>query len=345
MDLARGPHTVAFRASRDDDTHARGDVLLSIGHVHVTWQGYERRDHRTIIWRSFRDRPLSIEVARLTPHHRCVKRPTRLEAFSTHRPTTARESMEQRLAALVVVCVASVAITTGASGPDPAIRTVLQVFEDHGEQTIDVFLMRLRTAPLDAEGRVKVLASLRHTDEVNPTRSQREKIDAAGRILDYSGRAGAIRVMPVALDLALVGLYYRTVILTSTQALDLLNAEEFTAAVAHEVAHDYDWNDYWTARKQHDAGRMRQLELRSDGIAVLTLARVGMDPERLVSAVEKVNRYNRMRDAAIRQDLGGAVVTTHDRYVPLNQRVAFIRAVARIPWADGRSTAVAQARH
>ena len=69
---------------------------------------------------------------------------------------------------------------------------------------------------------------------------------------------------------------------------------------------------------------MRQLELRSDGIAVLTLRRLGLDPERLVSAVQKVTRYNERRHATERAEA----------YVSLQKRVQFIRAVAGLAWAE-----------
>jgi hypothetical protein len=120
-----------------------------------------------------------------------------------------------------------------ASDPDPVIQKVFHAFEDHGHQTIDAFIMSLRPAPLDPADRSQVLVTL-PKDDVHPSRSQIEKIAAAERVLDYSGRKGAIAVRPIIVDAAFVGLYFRTVVLTSTRTLDLLNAEEFAALVAHE---------------------------------------------------------------------------------------------------------------
>jgi hypothetical protein len=79
---------------------------------------------------------------------------------------------------------------------------------------------------------------------------------------------------------------------------------------------------------------MRELELWSDGIAVLTLERVGIDAERLASAVEKQTHYNQVQDAVVRAATPARVQTAADRYVPLRQRVAFIWAIARLRWAD-----------
>jgi hypothetical protein len=98
--------------------------------------------------------------------------------------------------------------------------------------------MSLRPAPLDPADRCQVLVTLPN-DDVRFSRSQIEKIAAAERILDYSGRKGAIAARPIIVDAASVVLYFRTVVLASTRTLDILNAEEFAALVAHEVGHDY----------------------------------------------------------------------------------------------------------
>ena len=62
---------------------------------------------------------------------------------------------------------------------------------------------------------------------------------------------------------------------------------------------------------------MRELELRCDGIAVLTLRRLGLDPEWLVSAAKKMTRYNEWRGAT----------ASASNYSTLTERVSFIRAV------------------
>jgi Zn-dependent protease with chaperone function len=158
----------------------------------------------------------------------------------------------------------------------------------------------------------------------------------ADRVLDYSARTGVISIRPIWLDQAFVGLYFRTVVLASTLTLDLLTGEEFAALVAHEIGHDCRWNDYWAALNARDSARMRELELWADAIAVLTLERIGIDPERLVSAVTKQTEHNRLQRAVADPD--AVSQTSVDRYVPLDQRVAFIRAIAGIRWAAPPST-------
>ena len=104
----------------------------------------------------------------------------------------------------------------------------------------------------------------------------------------------------------------------------MVSKGEFVALVAHEVGHDYDWEAYFSAMLTQSHVHMQHLELRADAIAVLTLRRIGGDPEDLVSAVRNVTYYNLRRNA----------VESAGDYVPLTQRIAFIRAVAKLQWAD-----------
>ena len=53
--------------------------------------------------------------------------------------------------------------------------------------------------------------------------------------------------------------------------------EEFAALVAHEIGHEYVWLEYRQAEQRHDHARIRELELRCDGVAVLTIRRLGLD--------------------------------------------------------------------
>ncbi len=147
---------------------------------------------------------------------------------------------------------------------------------------------------------------------------------AAERVLATGARGGIIQIRIVDLELATVGLYFRTVILASERALTLVTGDEFAALVAHELAHDCAWDAYWTAMQTHDRDRMRELELRADAMAVLTLKQSGIGPEHLISAVQKLTWYNEWH----RADANAA------DYPPLSARVAFIREVAALRWAD-----------
>jgi Zn-dependent protease with chaperone function len=238
--------------------------------------------------------------------------------------------MGQRLAAFTLL---SLSVTVLAWPADHGVKTpmakaTLAFFESHTSETPDALLAHIRPDPLDPASRAQVVASL-PKDELQPTQSELEKIEAASRILDYSARNGAITLRVIDLDYAFIGLYYRTVILVSRPQLAILNADEFAALVAHEVGHDYDWNAYWTAIQGKDHARRRELELRADGLAVVTLRGMGLDPERLVTAVQRTMLHNRGKDPVNQED-----------YVSLDERVAFIRAIAHMSWPGSSPTAV-----
>ncbi len=256
--------------------------------------------------------------------------------------------MGQRLAALVAALAVGVGFSLpawAAAAQSKGERTSLKAlafFEGHSDETIDAFLMRLRPDPLDEASRAKVMASLPKEGEAHPSRKDAVKLSAAQRILDYSARPGAVTIKVVDLDSAFVGLYYRTVVLVSGKALSLLAADELAALVAHEMGHDDDWNEYWTAMQAHDSETMRELELKADGLGVLTLEHLGISPEGLASAVQKIMRYNEWRDrSAGATPQNGMAPSNGDRYVSLEDRLAFIHAVALVRWADWPSTMVA----
>jgi len=255
--------------------------------------------------------------------------------------------MGQRLAALVAALAVGFGFSLPARAADQSdgertSRKALAFFEGHSDETIDAFLMRLRPDPLDEASRAKVIASLPSEGEVHPSRKDGEKLSAAQRILDYSARTGAVTIRVVDMDSAFVGLYYRTVVLVSAKASSLLAADELAALVAHEVGHDGDWNEYSRAMQAHDSEKMRELELKADGLGVLILEHLGISPERLVSAVQKMMRYNDWRDrSAGATPQAGLAPGTGDRYASLDDRLAFIRAVAQIRWADWPPTMTA----
>jgi hypothetical protein len=99
----------------------------------------------------------------------------------------------------------------------------------------------------------------------------------------------------IAVPQAFVGLYARSVVLLSEQALNLLTSGELQALVAHEIGHEYVWQEYEAASADKDYSRLQQLELYCDGVAIITLQQIGADPADLFAAVRKVSLYNRSR--------------------------------------------------
>ena len=111
--------------------------------------------------------------------------------------------------------------------------------------------------------------------------------------------------------------------------MKLLTVEELQAIVAHELGHEYFWNRFEAARKNNDYSQVQELELRCDGIAVITLQHIGINHENLVSAITKLNKHNQRY---------GSIDSPN--YVAFNERVAFIRRMIELVSTD-RSSSVA----
>jgi hypothetical protein len=153
-----------------------------------------------------------------------------------------------------------------------------------------------RPVPVDAEEKTLVLKSLPSEGEVTQlTESERQKLKDLGAVLRLHARERVYELKVIALPQAWVGLYERAVLLISLPALKLLDSEELQAIVAHEIGHEYVWQEYALARTRNDTTRLRELELACDAIAVVTLARIGVKPDRLITAVEKGLRFNHDR--------------------------------------------------
>ena len=112
-------------------------------------------------------------------------------------------------------------------------------------------------------------------------------------MLRAHGRDRVYEIQVIDVPQAFVGLYARAVLLISLPAIQLLNTEELQAIAAHEVGHEYFWGEYKAAQERQDEQRLRELEMAGDAIAVWTLLRLGLRPNRLISALGKLFRFNR----------------------------------------------------
>jgi Zn-dependent protease with chaperone function len=186
------------------------------------------------------------------------------------------------------------------------------------------YLKRVRPARLPADVRSKVLASLPEEGEVEPGPKDASKLAAIDRILDYHDRDGAVDIKVIRVFQACVGFHARSVILISERALWLLSAEELQALAAHELGHDYFWDEYALARAQDETQWIRELELRCDGVAVITLTDLGLDPKNLISAINKIAVFNARF----------GVPSDRGFYPPEAQRVRFIETMVKLARKD-----------
>lgn len=122
------------------------------------------------------------------------------------------------------------------------------------------------------------MASLPVEGNLEPGRDEAAKLETLQPILTFNERQRVVVMRVIDVPAAALGLHARAVLLVSRPALSILSVPEVQAIAAHELGHDYFWLEYETARRQSDALALRVLELQCDGIAILTLQGLRLDP-------------------------------------------------------------------
>jgi hypothetical protein len=199
-------------------------------------------------------------------------------------------------------------------------------------------LDRARPAPVSGELKQRILQGLPGEGEVTDlSGAARRRLAALGPLLRASARDGVYTVKVIDVPQATVAIHARIVLLISQPALELLEAEELQGLVAHEIGHEYFWAEYERASAASDHARLRELELLCDGIAVVTLHRLGVDPARLIDGLDKVGRFNQ-------RQFGRAIKNVVD-YPTVKQRREFVRAAATwLARGEGVTAAAGRAR-
>jgi hypothetical protein len=230
------------------------------------------------------------------------------------------EIMAQHIAQILLVVLAVNTFTFAqtiktAASLDSVTLKALTYFEQIEGRRFDDYLSQIRPVALAPKLRARVLNMLSKDDLVLPSAQDRAKLEALEPILKYHQRNSVIdlRVLraPTATAVFLAG----AAVLITKPALEILTAEELQAVVAHELGHEYYWNEFEAARHHHDYSEMQELELRCDGIAVITLEHLGLEPASLISAITKLNKYNSHQGSSSAQS---------QNYVTFDERVEFI---------------------
>jgi hypothetical protein len=176
-----------------------------------------------------------------------------------------------------------------------------------------------RPSPVTPESKEMVLKSLPAKGEITVLdASARKKLSALHPVLRATRRDTVYDVKIIDLPQAAVAIHGRAVILISQPALGVLDAGQLQAAVAHEAAHEYVWEEWHRAAQRHDWNRLRQLELICDGIAIVTLHQIGLDGSALMMGFERMIRLNLV-------SLGPGL--NAERHPTLDQRRDFARDV------------------
>lgn len=234
--------------------------------------------------------------------------------------------MAQHIAQILLVVLAvntftfAQTIKTAASLNSVTLKA-FTYFEQIDGRRFDDYLSRIRPNALAPELRGKVLKILQKDDIVNPPADGLAKLRTLEPILKYHQRDSIIELKVLRAPTATAVFLAGAAVLITEPALKILTAAELQAVVAHELGHEYYWTRFELARQNHEYTELQELELRCDGIAIVTLETLGLDPESLVSAIAKLNKHNSHQGSSSAQN---------QNYVAFDERVAFIHRMIEL---------------
>jgi hypothetical protein len=198
---------------------------------------------------------------------------------------------------ILVVTVVLTACRRATAAPDaaklgPVEAKALQFFAVADAHAWDERLRQLRPAAAPLDRRTRSLAKLRKDGLIEPSSEQQSKLGVLRPVLAYLDRETVVEVKLLRLDVAWAGFLEGAAVLITPNALDLLDADELQAVVAHELAHEYFSEEYGAAREARRYETVREIELRCDAVAIVTLSRLGGNREALLSGVAKLVAFN-----------------------------------------------------
>ncbi len=173
-----------------------------------------------------------------------------------------------------------------------AYESALRFFKSLPPGDIAGALRTVRPAALSAEGRAHALSALPAQGELIPTMDEVRRLSDLQSVLTFHDRSDALAIKIIDRPRAEAALYARSILLISRRALSLLSVEQLQGIVAHEMAHDFFWDAYYDARKRQDPGALREIELKCDGIATLTLRALNRNPRGVGTGLLALARYN-----------------------------------------------------
>ena len=207
-----------------------------------------------------------------------------------------------RLGSTLWVCGFVVLVPTMAAAREAAVNErALAFFAALPAGDVAEAVRARRPSPISLDERNRAIASLPRDGGLRPSADENVKLSRLTPILAFHQRTFVVtQVIDVAQ--AFVGLHARSVLLISRRALQLLSSAELQAIVAHEMGHDYFWEEYQRANERHDTRLSSEVELKCDGLAALTLIELGLSPRDLINAARKLTRFNEKLGAAANAD-------------------------------------------
>jgi hypothetical protein len=220
----------------------------------------------------------------------------------------------------------SIVCAAGTQPEDGPPQRALRFFQALEATDVAAWLRASRPAPATPADRARAVGVLPEKGDLTPDSGERAKLAALQRILAYHERGQVFEIRLIDVPQAVIALYDRAVILISRPALRLVSGPELQALVAHEIGHEYFWSEFERSRERDDKPGRQELELKCDGIAVLTLAALNLDPARLMAGLRKIWGFNQALGATANAG-GYPTMRDRERLVAAVQAMTSARAV------------------
>lgn len=129
-----------------------------------------------------------------------------------------------------------------------------------------------------------------------------ERLKAALRpVLAYHERE-QMPIFVVRSEQPKANLVARAAIIITSKLMVIASDEEICGIVAHELGHEYMWQERINAKKANDINLMRECELFCDAVAAFTLKEIGHDPASYGRIIERLTIIGINAGSTVKQE-------------------------------------------
>lgn len=118
------------------------------------------------------------------------------------------------------------------------------------------------------------------------------------QVLQLHGRSGKVELFVFQHDIPLAQLWRGCVLMISASLAETLYDGELAGLLAHELGHSYFEDEMAAAQRSQDARAMRLIELKCDGVAILSLKLLEHKPTLYLKGLQRIQEINRRQSRA-----------------------------------------------
>ena len=116
------------------------------------------------------------------------------------------------------------------------------------------------------------------------------------QVLQLQGRSGKVELFIFQHDVPMAPQLWRgCVLMISAGLAELLYEGELAGIIAHELGHSYFEDEMAAANRNQETSTMRLVELKCDGVAILSLKLLGHNPTHFLRGLQRIQEINRRK--------------------------------------------------